>query len=155
MLIALLACHSPSLPTATPTHHPSAPERRETLSRVTLDDEAPTNWFWSDDGLAIDWASIGFSEGNPVFRTDGGSLRTGPVAGAERLACGEETRATLLFEDGALQDVHTFPDAPCVEDAAWAQAWTSLALDGARVGDVVHAVVVYDVPAEALCSSHC
>lgn len=154
MLLALLACHSsPALPTATPTNHPPKPERRSTLSRVESD--APANWFWADDGLAIDWESLSFDDGDPVFRTDAGSLRSGPVEGGEVLACGEPTRATLLFEDGALRDVHTFPVSPCVEDAAWARAWSGLRLEGVPVADVVHAVVVYDVPEEAACSSNC
>lgn len=114
---------------------------------------APTDWFYADAGDAIDWASVHLQGADVVFRTVGAGLRSGPVAGAERLACGRPTRATLAFEEGELVAVHTVPAVPCVEAAARAASWASLPLDDSRLGDAARALVVYDVPAEASCSS--
>lgn len=114
---------------------------------------APGDWFYADDGEAIDAASVRLVGADVVFRTVGTGLRAGPVAGAARLACGEATRATLVFAEGALTDVITVPEAPCVEAAARAAAWGHLPLDGVPLAEQARAFVVYDVPAEVACSS--
>jgi hypothetical protein len=114
---------------------------------------APTNWFYADDGEAIDWSSVRIRGGDVTFRTQAPGLRTGRTDGAALLACGAATRATLLFEEGVLVDVFTAPSAPCVEAAARKRDWGALRLEDQPLRDAVHAVVVYDVPAEATCSS--
>ncbi len=117
---------------------------------------APGDWFYADTadgGGAIDWASIRFVGADVVFRTLGAGLVSGPVAGAELLACGEATRATLAFEEGALVEVVTVPVSSCVEAAAQAMDWSALLLDGHGLDERVHTLVVYDVPAEAPCTS--
>lgn len=116
---------------------------------------APVDWFYADTadgGGAIDWASVRYVGADVVFRTLGAGLASGPVAGAERLACGEATRATLAFEEGALVGVVTVPATPCVEAAAQAMDWSTLALDGHGIDERLHTLVVYDVPAEGSCS---
>ncbi|MDP2311480.1 MAG: hypothetical protein Q8P41_01130 [Pseudomonadota bacterium] len=114
---------------------------------------APGDWFYADRGDAIDWSSIRFDGADVVFRTIGEGLESGPVQGAALLACGTATRATLAFAEGVLVDVVTVPALPCVEAAAQAIDWAELQLDGEPLGERVHALVVYDVPAEASCSS--
>ncbi len=132
LLLVLAACSNP--PTAAASASP-----------------APGDWFYAGD--AIDPSSIRFEGADVVFRTVGGGLRSGPVGGADQLACGTATRATLSFEAGALVDVYTAPAAPCVEAAARAMDWSGLSLDGVSLGDAGRALVVYDVAAEATCSS--
>lgn len=133
LFLALFACST------TPAAHAASP--------------APGDWFYADAGDAIDWSSVRHVGADVVFRTIGPGLRSGPVRGAGWLACGAPTRATLAFEDGVLVDVHTVPETPCVEAGARAADWSSLPLDGLPLGEAVHALVVYDVPAEATCSS--
>lgn len=114
---------------------------------------APGNWFYADDGQSIEWASLRYLGPDVAFRTTGDGLASGPVTGAERLACGQATRATLLFEQGRLSEVVTVPAAACVEAASLATDWATLQLDGRPLGELRHAIVVYDVPAEGSCSS--
>jgi hypothetical protein len=114
---------------------------------------APANWFYADPGGAVDWASVRFEGADVVFRTAGRGLVTGPAVGASWLACGHATRATLLFEGGTLADIRTVPESPCVEAAARALAFDGLPIGEGRLADTDRALVVYDVPAEATCSS--
>ncbi|MES2641281.1 MAG: hypothetical protein V4850_17455 [Myxococcota bacterium] len=114
---------------------------------------APGNWFYADDGESIEWATVHYRGPDVAFRTTGEGLASGPVSGAERLACGQATRATLIFEQGVLTEVVTVPAAACVEAASQAMDWATLPLDGRALGERQHAIVVYDVPAEATCFS--
>jgi hypothetical protein len=108
--------------------------------------DAPTDWFWA--GAAIDPASLTFRGADVVFETVGTDLRTGALGGAGWLACGDATRATLVFEAGALQDVVTVPYVPCVEDAARALDWSDLPLEGEPLVAAPRAVLVYEVGSE-------
>lgn len=119
----------------------------------TPDSPAPADWFYADNGGAIDWSSVRFAGADVLFDTVGRGLVSGPVSGAAQLACGAPTRATLAFAAGRLVDVVTVPAAACVEAAAEALDWASLPLAGRPLGDTPRALVVYDVPAEATCSS--
>ena len=111
----------------------------------TMEVGAPTDWFWAGD--AIDPASITFRGADVTFDTVGADLRAGAVSGAGWLACGDATRATLVFEAGVLQDVVTVPYVPCVEEAAKDLDWSALPLDGLPLDATARAVIVYEVGA--------
>lgn len=119
----------------------------------------PAPWYYYDMGDAIDWDSLRFLGREVAFRTRGGALESGPVpdgpAWADALACGQATRATLLFREGRLDDVVTVPEAPCVEAIA-----RTLGLSGMRLGAVPvvatgQAVIALDVPEVPTCSRSC
>lgn len=130
-----------------------APAARD--AAVSLAPPAP--WYYYAMDEAIDWASLRFVGADVAFRTRGPGLQSGALEGAEvwaaALACGQATRATLLFEEGALARVATVPEAPCVEAAAWALGLADLRLGDVPVATTGQAVVALDVP-EAPCS-HC
>ena len=112
---------------------------------------APTNWFYADQGDAIDWQSVAYdTNGNVIFRTAGAGLRSGPVdapwTGA--LGCEAAARLTVAFVDGEIDQITTAPDNPCVADVADRIDWSALDLDGIRLDATHHALVVLDVPGE-------
>lgn len=112
---------------------------------------APTNWFYADQGEAIDWPSVAYDrEGNVVFRTAGAGLRSGPVDApwTAALACETGARLTVAFVDGEIDRVNTVPENPCLAEVASRIDWTALDLDGTPLDGMHHALVVLDVPGE-------
>lgn len=116
-----------------------------------LEAPAPTDWFYADQGEAIDWASIDYdAHGNLIFRTMGPGLQSGPINApwAGNLACGAGTRLTLSFADSELVGIATAPGNPCVAEIVARIDWTALDLDGISLYQMQRALVVLDVPGE-------
>lgn len=141
-LFALLAC-------APQTTEPLATE----ALRPTVEVTAPSPWYYADEGDGIDWSSLRREGADLAFRTIGHGLQSGPladdVAEVAGLVCGTATHLSLAFRDGRLAEVLSVPEAPCVTAAAAAADWSRLLVGERPLASAEHAVLVFDVPAQA------
>lgn len=135
--LLLLACTAvPSVPT--------------TVASVEV--TAPSPWYYADEGNGIDWTSLRRDGAELAFRTIGHGLDSGPladdVAEVAGLACGTATHLSLAFREGALAEVLSVPEVPCVDAAAAAADWSELLVGARPLAQAEHAVIVLDVPAQ-------
>jgi len=104
---------------------------------------APTMWYYADQGDGMDPDSFAIVDGEPVFRTSGFGLRSGPLADAESLAwdlsCAASPRIIARFQEGRLTDLH----GGCGADA---DVLAGLPIEGVDASEWANLVVVLDRP---------
>lgn len=110
-------------------------------------------------GSGIVWQNLKIDANGPRFRYETGPVVAGalPEAGewARQLTCNaaerDLVRATLIFDGGELDEVHTMPSTPCIEERARAEAdwFGQQQVGGELVADLTHLAVVLDVPVRA------
>lgn len=107
-------------------------------------------------GAGIAWRFLEVDSAGPHFRYEPGPVFAGPLPEpgewARALTCNaaerDLVRTTLVFEDGELDEVHTEPETPCIEERArtGASSFHERAVGGESILHLTHAAVVLDVP---------